>query len=429
MIGFATTDKQKALRIESAALGKELLAGARDVYSQHPDQASRFRATLPIYRKLVQAGLVKGQVPTALGGSNESFVDAAITLEELYAADSSLMVHVVGTGLGLLPLIFGGTPEQQEKFLKPFISCDGEPLASLTHSEPGGTANWLEKGGKGLGVTVKKDGDYYVVNGEKLWTTNSAGWDGKGADLSCLCCRYSEDGGPEDPNVDPASNTMILLVTREIVAQNEPGAYTVISEPDLMGHTAAAGPHTRYTNFKVPAQGIYVLGSRGKEATALIEQSFSVSAALIGAMAVSTMRTAFEAALKFAKEDSRGGTVPIFDRQSVADLLINVKIKIDTSRLLVWKALDGLDKQTGDAESRYEACLQAKVYCSDQAVSAVWETMQAVGVTSYGKNTVFPRLLNDATVYSIFDGGNIGVRRRQLQKLMGSDDYKPWASL
>ena len=49
--------------------------------------------------------------------------------------------------------------------------------------------------------------------------------------------------------------------------------------------------------------------------------------------------------------------------------------------------------------------------------------------TSYGKNTVFPRLLNDATVYSIFDGGNIGLRRRQLQRLMQAEDYKPWASL
>lgn len=146
-----------------------------------------------------------------------------------------------------------------------------------------------------------------------------------------------------------------------------------------MGHTACTGPHTRYTNFKVPAQSINVLAPRGK-GVALIEQAFSISAALVGVLAVSTMRTAFEAALKFAKEDTRGGSVPILERQSVADLLINVKIKIDTSRLLAWKALDGLDKQTGDADSRYEACLQAKVYCGDQAVSAVWETMQAVGV-------------------------------------------------
>ncbi|EHK26739.1 uncharacterized protein TRIVIDRAFT_34387 [Trichoderma virens Gv29-8] len=426
MIGFSLTDKQKALREESARIGREILSPARELYSQYSDQESRFQASLPFYQKLVKAGFVKAQVPTVLGGSNESFIDGAIVAEELYAIDSSIMLHVLGTGLGLMPLILGGTPEQQKKFLAPFITCDGEPLASLTHSEPGGTANWLEKGGKGLETTARKEGDYYVVNGDKLWTTNSAGWDGKGATLSCLCCRYSEDGGSQDPNDDPASNIIVLLITRDTIAQNGPEAYRKIAEPNLMGHIAASAPLTRYTNFKVPIANI--LGAPGSGAS-VIERAFSMSAALAGAMAVGTMRAAFEAALKFAREDSRRGTVPVIERQSPADLLINAKLKIDTSRILVWKALDGVERGTGDDNSRYEACLQAKIYCSDQAVSAVWDTMQLVGITSYRTDTVFPRLLNDATVFSLFDGGNIGVRRRQLQRLMQAKDYQPWASL
>lgn len=168
MIGFTLTEKQQVLRDAAVKIGKEILAPARNVYSRHHDQGARFQATLPFYQQLVKAGLVKAQIPVALGGSNESFLDSAITLEELYAVDSSLMVHVVGTGLGLLPLILGGTPEQQTKFLEPFLNCEGNPLASLTHSEPGGTANWLEKGGKGLGTTARKEDEYYIVNGEKV---------------------------------------------------------------------------------------------------------------------------------------------------------------------------------------------------------------------------------------------------------------------
>ncbi|KAK1242533.1 hypothetical protein MKX08_005345 [Trichoderma sp. CBMAI-0020] len=384
MIGFSLTEKQKALREGSAKIGKDILSPARAIYSQYNDQESRFQATLPFYQQLVKAGFVKAQVPTALGGSNESFIDGAIVAEELYAVDSSIMLHVLGTGLGLMPLILGGTPEQHKKYLAPFLTCDGNPLASLTHSEPGGTANWLEKGGKGLETTVRKEGDYYVVNGDKLtftlkncglvqlWTTNSAGWDGKGAALSCLCCRYSEDGGPQDPQDDPASNIIVLLVTRDTVAQNEPGAYQKIEEPNLMGHIAASGPRTRYTNFKVPVTDVLAPGN----GASVIERAFSMSAALAGAMSVGIMRAAFEAALKFAREDSRRGTVPVIERQSAADLLINAKLKIDTSRILVWKALDGVEKGTGDDRSRYEACLQAKIYCGDQAVAAVWDTMQ-----------------------------------------------------
>lgn len=170
---------------------------------------------------------------------------------------------------------------------------------------------------------------------------------------------------------------MILAVTRDIVAQNDPQAFQVISEPNLMGHIAATGPHTRYTNFKVPLDA--VLFEPGK-ATKVIEQAFGVTAALVGAMAVGTMRVAFETALDFAKRDSRGGSVPIIQRQSPADLLINAKIKIDTSRMIVWKAVDALENGPGNAAERFETCLEAKIYPSDSAMSCVWDCMQAVGM-------------------------------------------------
>jgi alkylation response protein AidB-like acyl-CoA dehydrogenase len=81
---------------------------------------------------------------------------------------------IFGTGLGLSPLLVGGTPAQHEEFLKPFLSGEGEPLASLVHSEPGGSANYLEKGGKGLQTVARKDGDDRIVNGDKVGDVHSA---------------------------------------------------------------------------------------------------------------------------------------------------------------------------------------------------------------------------------------------------------------
>jgi alkylation response protein AidB-like acyl-CoA dehydrogenase len=170
---------------------------------------------------------------------------------------------------------------------------------------------------------------------------------------------------------------MILAITREIVSQNDPEAFKVLSEPDLMGHTGVTGPHTRYTNFKVPLDAL--LFAPGK-ATPVIEQAFGITAALVGAMAVGTMRVAFELALDFARRDNRGGSVPIIQRQSPADLLINAKIKIDTSRLVVWKAVDALENGPGNAKECFETCLEAKIYPSDAAISCVWDCMQAVGM-------------------------------------------------
>ncbi|RMZ77700.1 hypothetical protein DV738_g4243, partial [Chaetothyriales sp. CBS 135597] len=374
MVGFNLSDSQKNLQRQAADTAKNILAHAKAEYSKYGDQESRFRASRPVYEKLVKAGAVSTHIPKPLGGTNESFIDSAIQLEELWAADPSVMVLPVGTVLGLFPLILGGTAEQKTKFLQPFISNEGTPLASLMHSEPGGTANWLQKGGPGLQVTARQEGDFYIVNGEK------------------------------DPNSNPADNVMILLVTREIVASNDASAYVILEEPELMGHPTASGPHTRFTNFK----------------------AFATSAALVGAMAVSLLRKAFEEALTFAKHDTRGGTVPIIQHQSVADLLISLKGRIDTSRLLVWKALDTLQNGPGDYAARLEYCLQTKIYCSDQAVPGITEAMYAVGMRSYRKDTVFPSLLNDAMVLPIFDGGNVGIRRRQIQTLMQQPDYKPW---
>ncbi|CAF3577369.1 unnamed protein product [Fusarium graminearum] len=424
MANFSLSDAQRQLAQDASAFARQELSPAREKYKSLSTQRDRFLAIKPFYEATVKAGYLKAFVPAPDGGTGGSFLDMSLIVEEFYTVDSSVNVALVGTALGLMPLILGGSEEQKKRFLKPFISGTGDYIASLAHSEPGGTANYLEKGGQGFGVTARKEGDYYIVNGEKLWTTNSGGWDHKGAELTCLCVRDSEDGGPEKAENNPRDNIMILLVTRDIIAQNDPEAYTILDEPELMGHTGASGPHTRYTNFRVPAD--HMLCAKGDATVSIIEMAFSFTAALVGAMACGIMRTAFEAALKFAKEDNRGGSVPIIQRQSVADLLINCKIKTDTSRLLVRNALDAFDKGRGDAISRLEACLQAKIYSGEAAVQAVWEVMQAVGMRSYLEGTGFGRLLNDATVLSLFDGGNVGVRRRQYERLLQSPDYSGW---
>jgi nitroalkane oxidase len=199
-----------------------------------------------------------------------------------------------------------------------------------------------------------------------------------GATLSLLAVRYSEDSGPEKANVNPADNVMILAVDRAVVAANDPSAYQFLSEPELMGVTATTNPHTRYTNFRVPAANVVMAPGI---ASPIIAQAFGVTAPLVSAQALETMRTAYNKALQFAKTDHRGGIVPIIQRQSVADILIDVKMKIDATRLLIWKALDSLDDSgSADAEAVFESCLAAKIYGTDCAVPAVFDAMRVVGM-------------------------------------------------
>lgn len=168
MVDFTLTKAQTALRNNARTFAQSVLSGAPELYSQHSSQNARFQATLPIYRSAIQAGLIKGQVPVPLGGTSESLVDAAIVVEEFFAVEPSMALTILGTGLGLTPLILAGNEKLWGQFLKRFLVQEGEPIAAFVHSEPGGTANWLEKGAPGLGTTAYEEGGEWVLNGEKV---------------------------------------------------------------------------------------------------------------------------------------------------------------------------------------------------------------------------------------------------------------------
>lgn len=168
MVDFSLTEAQSALRNHARTFAQTVLSGAPKLYSHLSSQNARFQATLPLYRTAVQAGLIKGQVPVPLGGTSESLVDAAIVVEEFFAVEPSAALTILGTGLGLTPLILAGNEDLWGRFLKKFLVHEGEPIASFVHSEPGGTANWLEKGAPGLGTTAYEEGGEWVLNGEKV---------------------------------------------------------------------------------------------------------------------------------------------------------------------------------------------------------------------------------------------------------------------
>ncbi|KAK7535863.1 acyl-CoA dehydrogenase/oxidase [Phyllosticta citribraziliensis] len=434
MIDFALSPSQHALRAAAASFAQTHLS---TVPSLHPPpsqstQLTRFRSTRPVYSAAARAGLLKAQIPAALGGTAASLLDAALVVEELYAVEPSAALTLLGTGLGLTPLFLAGSEEQRGRLLAPFLDdgLEGEPLASFVHSEPRGTANWLEKGARGLATTARREGNEWIVDGEKLWTTNSGGWDGRGAQLQCVVCRYVRDdedanAGPQDPDRDPADDVLILLVTPAVIAANPPDAYQVLDEPELAGFRSTSGPHSRFTGLRVPHANLLCPPGTGAQ---VVEQTFGTSAALVGAMGVGIMRAAFDAAIKFAKDDSRGGSVPILERQSVADLLMDVKMRTETSRLLTWKALHALEKGPGDWKARLELALQAKIYSSEASVQSVVDAMKAVGITSYAKDQPFAKLLNEAMVLPLFDGGNVGVRRRQIQRIFLNAGYEPWVA-
>lgn len=386
-IDFHLSPSEAATRAAACTFAQEVLVQARATYTAHTSHKARFQATQPTYAAAVAHGLIKGQVSPRLGGAAGSLTESALLVEEFYAVEPSAAITIFSTGLGLTPLNLVADATKAE-FLSPFLAGTGAPLASLVFSEPGGVANWLEKGGAGLNTTARRDGDDWVLNGEKIWATNSAGWDFRGADLACVVCRDVSDSdrdrdgaknADKNENRDPSDSIMILLVTRADLERNGPDAFEVIREFETMGHTSVSGPHIRYRDVRVPSKNVLCKPGTGA-AAAVVNASFDCTAVLVGAMSVGIMRAAFEAALAFAKSDDRRGAVPLLERQAVADLLSGIKMQVEACRALTWKAAHAMEHGPGDYNARRELALAAKVYCSDHAVKAVTDAINVVGM-------------------------------------------------
>ncbi len=429
MIDFTLSPTQHQLLDGTRQFAQALLANAREQYDLLPsDGITRFQSTRPILATATKLGLVKSLVPAELGGTGGTIVDSSLITEELFTIEPSVSLTLLGIGLGLSPVLLGDFSKREElrsEILAPFLDQgDGTkaPLASFVFSEPTGSANYWVTDSPGIQTTATHDGntDEWVVNGEKIWATDCCGWDTQGADLQVIVVR---NPAITSSNID---STMLIMLPRAVVDENRrkgnANCYTIVRHITMPGFTASVGPHIRFSDLRIPSR--YILAT-GAEAVRNVTMTFTATATLVGAMAVGIMRAAFESALQFARTSTAGGKNVVLEHQSPADVLIDIKMRIEACRALTWKAAAALDNRlTGSDELAYET----KIYASEAAVKTVAEAMRVVGVRAYDvEEWPFARLMSDAMVLPIFDGGNQGVRRRQIQNIFLGKDYDPWA--
>ncbi len=313
--------------------------------------------------------------------------------------------------LGLTPLVVGGTPEQRQRFLQPFLATKGAPLAAFALTEPGGSANvGSPSPGEGVRTTARRVGDSWVISGRKQWISAATGWNGEGANLLTVVCRT-------DANVEPSRGISIIAVPR-------PDSGLIFEHAfDTLGHRAHLMPRFRLDAVPVPAGNLLGQEGRGLQ---LAAESFAGSAALVGIFGVALMRAAFQFALSFAKSDRRGGIQQIIQHQAVGYALADAKTTIEAARALSWHACRAFDTA---APGALELAIHAKVFGSEAAVRVITDLMRVVGVESYGHELPLAGLLQDAVALPLFAGGNIGVRRSQLHALMLDPAYDDLATL
>ena len=405
-IDFRLTARQRELQLQSRKFAREVLSRALEAEAL-PTPEERFAATKPAYEAMIAAGFLRKCIPLSAGGENAGLADTAIMVEELYAVNASVTLTLIGTVLGLLPLLIGGTQEQRSRLLPPFLKQAGAPLAGFCATEPGGSANAASPPpGEGVRTTATLRGDRWIIEGRKSWVSSATGWDRKGADILSVLCRT-------DPDAPPERGISVMVVER-------PASGLVFERAiDSMGHRAHLLPQFNLEGVSVSRDN--VLGSLGG-GLALTAACFTGAAALVGIFAVALMRAAFEFTLDFARNERRGGIHPIIEHQAVGYALADAKTAIEATRCLCWRACQAVDVQSPGAQ---ELAIEAKVYGSETAVRVLTDLMRVVGVESYDNALPLGRLLQDALALPLFGGGNIGVRRRQLHAILKRPEYDP----
>ena len=405
-IDFTLTAQQRELQRACRKFAKEVLGEAkRAELLATPEE--RFRATKPTYEAMVAAGYLRKCIPAPAGGDNAGLIDLALLSEEFYSVNASVTLTMLGTVLGLLPILLGGTPDQCKRLLVPFLKTGGAPLAGFCFSEPGGSANaGSPSPGEGVRTTAMRVGDNWVINGRKKWVSSATGWNREGADVLCVVCRT-------DPAAAPDAAISVIAVEGPVTGLVFERAI------DTIGHRAHLVPEFSLQNVATPRDNL--LGQPGA-GLALTAGAFTATAALVGVFGVALMRAAFEFVLHFSRTEKRGGVHAIIEHQAVGYALADAKTTIEAVRYLSWRACHALDNQLPAAE---ELAVQAKIFGSEAAVRVITDLMRVVGIESYDQETPLAGLLRDALALPIFDGGNMGVRRRQLHTLLKRNDYDP----
>jgi len=408
-IDFALSPEQQTLQANAREFARTVLSEVRSVIAPLPRPEDRFFATQPMYAQMAKAGFVHAMFPTEYGGGGMSTLDFALAAEELTAVDINVPTTLLGCGLGMEPILGFGTDDQKRRFIAEILEEPERRLASFAFTETIGGANFDNPGpDAGVRTLARREGDEWVINGKKHFTTNGSGWDGNGAHLYTVVCRTDPDR--------PTPESLAIIV----VPGNAQGV-EVVGYLDTAGHRAVASPIVHFNDVRVPADNI--LGEPG-DAPRMVRHTFAWTAAIIGAACVGVMRAAFDLAFEFTKTDKRGGDVLVIEHQNAGYMLADLKMRIEAARYLTWKACHQLDLHR-DSD---ELAIMTKVYSSELCVQVVYDAMRLVGVNSYSDLSPLAGLMQDALCFPLYDGGNMGVRRRQLHHTFLTPGYDPMAS-
>jgi len=319
--------------------------------------------------KLAEMGLLGMNVPEAWGGLGYDARTVVTVIEEIARVSAALAIMVaVHNSVGAYPIYAYGTDEQRKKYLPRLTSG---AVGAFSLSEPGAGSD-----ASAISTTARRDGDHYVLNGEKNWVTN-------GRHVWTFLV-FARTGGPGPKGISGF-----------IIEKDQPGLSIGKSE-DKMGLRGSDTVTLAFDNARVPvAQRLGGEGEGFKIALSMLDSGRMG----VAAQALGVMTAAYHEAIRYAQQRQAWGA-PIARLQAIQFKLAEMERRVMATRLLIQRA--AWLKDTGQDFIR--AASIAKLYATEAATWVTHQALQIHGGYGYVKEYAVERYYRDARVMEIYEG-------------------------
>ncbi len=325
-------------------------------------------------RKMGELDFFGPFVSEEYGGSEAGYLNYIITVEEVARIDGSQAATIAaGNSLGIAPIYYFGNEEQKKKWLPDL--CLGKILASfgLTEPDAGSDAGASQ-------TTAVLDGNEWVINGSKIFITNSS------TDMSAVCVVQCVTG-TKDSGKPEISCILVENGTKGFIAETMHGK--------MCWRSSNTGLLT-FQDCRVPKENL--LGARGEGFHQML-QTLDGGRLSIGAMGLGGAQGSFELALDYSKKRKQFGR-PIGSFQANAFKIADMATEIEMARLLLYKACWQMDK--GKLESKISA--MAKLVCSETYYRAANHAVQMHGGYGLMKDYAVERHYRNQKLLDIGEG-------------------------
>lgn len=364
---FQLTDEQTMLR----QMVRDFSLNEVAPTAKERDEEERFDRD--IFNKMAELGLTGIPWPEKYGGIGSDYVSYVIAVEELSRVCAStgvtLSAHI---SLASWPIFAYGTEEQKTTYLKRLAT--GEALGAFALSEPSAGSDVAS-----MQTTAKKEGDDYVLNGNKVWITN-----GGEADIYVVFAKTDESAKHRG-------------ISAFIVEKDIPGL-TFGKTEEKLGIRSSLTAEMIFDQCRIPKQNI--LGNEGEGFT-IAMRTLDGGRSGIAAQAVGISQGSLDHAIQYAKERKQFGK-SIAENQGVSFKLADMATETEAARLLTYRAawLESNGHDYGIASA------MAKLYASDAAMRHAVEAVQIFGGYGYTKDYPVERFMRDAKITQIYEGTN-----------------------